>query len=162
MRSSVLKYMLVVSLLLNFSLLGAAAYTYFKQPVYRSSFTTGHSSSRWNCNRNNHLFRELSLKPGQVKVFQQKADEFHAVLAQKRQEVDQLRNSLIKQMASDVPDSRAIDTIIAQINGKQEEMQKMVVAHMLEFKSMLTQEQQKKFLNLIEGAMVMRQDGPCP
>ncbi len=163
MRTGTLKYILLVSLLLNLSLLGAAAYSHFKPPWYRPSFTAGHLPSRAECNRrSNHLFQELSLKPEQVKIFQGKADQFHTLIDQKRQEIDQLRNKLIGQMSTDLQDNRAIEATIVQINKRQEEMQKMVVAHMLEFKSMLTPEQQKKFMKLIEGAMTMRREGPCP
>ena len=63
------------------------------------------------------------------------------------------------------PRGRANDPVratIAEINGVQEEMQKMVVAHMLEFKSMLDKDQQKKFFDLIQGAMTRRQGMQCP
>ncbi len=157
MRGSIIKYILVVSLLLNFSLLGAAAYTHYRQPP------SGPARSAPECGaRGNHLFEELSLKPEQVKVFQKKADEFHAGLNRKRQDVDELRSALFYYMAADTPDNRAIEATIARINGKQEEMQKMVVAHMLEFKSMLNKDQQKKFLSMIQGAMAQRREAGCP
>ena len=41
-------------------------------------------------------------------------------------------------------------------------MQKSVVSHMLDFKSMLDKEQRKKFFDLIQGAMDLRNDGVCP
>ncbi len=165
MRGGIIRYILVVSLLLNFSLLGAAAYTHYRQPAYRpvSALSSGPARSAPECSvRGNHLFHELSLEPEQVKVFQKKADEFHAGLSGKRQEVDQLRNALFQHMAADVPDNRAIEATIARINDKQEEMQKMVVAHMLEFKSMLNKDQQKKFLSMIQGAMTQHREAGCP
>ena len=69
---------------------------------------------------------------------------FHTRLTKKRQEVDRLRVSLVALMRADNPDNKAIEATIAQINKIQEEMQKMVVSHMLEFKSMLDKDQQKK------------------
>ena len=77
MKDSILKYILIVSLLMNVSLLGAAAYTHYRQPV-RSSYRTAHS---WDRAAPGPLapfgpgmfFEELSLKPEQVKLFQQKA-----------------------------------------------------------------------------------------
>ncbi len=65
-------------------------------------------------------------------------------------------------MRADNPDQKAIEATIAQINKTQEEMQKTVVAHMLEFKSMLDKDQQQKFLNMIEGAMGQRGEMQCP
>ena len=49
----------------------------------------------------------------------------------------------------------------AEINQAQEEMQRAVVAHMLEFKSMLDKDQQKKFFDLIEKVMTGKKGLPC-
>jgi Spy/CpxP family protein refolding chaperone len=165
MKDNLLKFLLIVSLLLNFSFLGAAGFTYYHQarhglppffygapgrvPVGSSSFQP-------------HLFEALSLKPEQRKLFEQKAPLFHEALEKKREEVDRLRRSLFDLMGEDHPDSKAIETTIAEINGVQEDMQKLVVAHMLQFKSMLDKDQQKKFFDLIQGAMTRRQEIQCP
>jgi Spy/CpxP family protein refolding chaperone len=164
MRNNLLKYILIVSLLLNFSLLGAAAYTHYRQTRFGppplagligGPVHPGHSGPGM-------LFEELSLKPEQVKIFQEKAVLFHNALARKRQEVDRLRNSLIVLMGAENPDHKAIEGTITQINKIQEDMQKTVVSHMLEFKSMLNKDQQKKFLLLIEGAMGQGRQAVCP
>jgi uncharacterized membrane protein len=173
MRDKILKYILVISLVLNLSFLGAAGYTHYKQTRYRAPFAgipagpapfgpgmpvrtpSGYAVPGW-------LFEKLALKPEQLKLFQQKAGSFHAALDQKRQEVDRLRTALFGLMRADNPDQKAIEATIAQINREQEEMQKTVVAHMLEFRAMLNKEQQKKFLDLIEGAMVQRGEMQCP
>jgi len=165
MKVNPLKYILVLSLLLNFSLLGAAGYTYYRQnrhqpapfgygvpgrvPVGSSSFHP-------------HLFEALSLKPEQRKLFEHKAPLFHEALDKMREKVDRLRTSLFELMRADDPDSKTIEATIAEINGVQEDMQKMIVAHMLEFKSMLDKGQQKKFFDLIQGAMTRRQGIQCP
>jgi Spy/CpxP family protein refolding chaperone len=165
MRDNLLKYVLVLSLLLNFSLLGAAGYTYYQQKRYRPSpfgygppgrVPVGSSSIQ------PHLFEALSLKPEQRKLFEQKAPLFHEALEKKREEVDRLRRSLFDLMGADHPDSKAIEATIAEINGVQEDMQKLVVAHMLGFKSMLDKDQQKKFFDLIQGAMTRMQEIQCP
>ena len=164
MKDNLLKYILIVSLLLNFSLLGAAVYTHYRQtrfgpppfagliggPVRPGPFGPG------------MLFEELSLKPEQIKLFQQKAAVFHTALAKERREVDRLRTFLITLMRADNPDNKAIETTITHINKIQEDMQKTVVSHMLEFKSMLDKDQQKKFLHMIEGAMGQRKGEICP
>jgi Spy/CpxP family protein refolding chaperone len=164
MKDNILKYILVVSLLLNFSFLGAAGYTYYHQTRYRASpfgyglpgrVPVGSSIQP-------HLFEALSLKPEQRKLFEQKAPLFHEALDKKREKVDQLRRSLFDLMGGDHPDSKAIEETISEINGVQEDMQKMVVAHMLQFKSMLDRDQQKKFFDLIEKAMTRRQEIGCP
>jgi Spy/CpxP family protein refolding chaperone len=165
MKANLLKYILVLSLLLNFSLLGAAGYTYYQQNRHQPApfgygvpgrLQVGSSSFH------PHLFEALSLRPEQRKRFEQKATVFHKTLQKKGQGVDRLRRSLFDLMGADHPDNKAIDTTIAEINGVQEDIQKMIVAHMLEFKAMLDKGQQKKFFDLIQGAMTRRQEIQCP
>jgi Spy/CpxP family protein refolding chaperone len=164
MKDSILKYILIISLLLNVSLLGAAAYTHFRQarfgpppfaglggpPGQAAPFGPG------------MFFGDLSLKPEQVKLFQQKAVLFHDALNKNRREVDRLRVSLLALMRADNLDNKAIEATIGRINAAQQDMQKMVVSHMLEFKSMLNKDQQKKFLDMIDGAMRERKEAACP
>jgi Spy/CpxP family protein refolding chaperone len=156
MKNNFLRYVLILSLLLNFSFLGAAGYTHYKRSKVPAVWPL-------NCvPQGNYLFQQLSLKPDQINMFQQKALSFHDLLAKKRQEVAQLRKYLIGFLRADNLDQRAIDATIAQINSRQQDTQKMVVAHMLEFKSLLNKDQQKKFLDLVEGAMAKRNEVASP
>jgi Spy/CpxP family protein refolding chaperone len=164
MKDNILKYILIISLLMNVSLLGAAAYTHYKQVrYYRTAPFLGPSGTPGPLAPfgPGMLFEELSLKPEQVKFFQQKAQLFHGSLVKKREEVDRLRVSLLVLMRADNPDGKVIEATIARINKEQEEMQKIVVSHMLEFKSMLNKDQQKKFMDMIEGAMGERKEAMC-
>jgi Spy/CpxP family protein refolding chaperone len=160
MKGNLLKYILVLSLLLNFSLLGAAGYTYYQQNRYRPPFFGYGAPGRVPAASSiqPHLFEALSLKPEQRTLFEQKAPLFHEALDKEREKVARLRGSLFDLMRADYPDSKAIETTIAEINGVQQGMQKLVVAHMLEFKSMLDKDQQKKFFDLIQGAMTRTQE----
>jgi len=153
MKDNLLKYILALSLLLNFSLLGAAGYTFYQQNRYRTSPFGYGAPGRVPASSSiqPHLFEALSLKPEQRKLFEQRAPLFHEALDKKRKKIDRLRRSLVDLMRADDPDSKAIEATIAEINGVQEDMQKMVVAHMLEFKSMLDKGRQKKFFDLIQG-----------
>ncbi len=169
-----LKYLLVVSLALNVSFLGAAAYTRYVQPRFQASAPfvmggRGHGPfgpgmpmrSPAEGRMPGWMFQELGLKPEQVKALQQKAQNFHAALQGKRQEVDAARADLFRLVRSENPDRNAIETTIARISKTQEEMQKAVVNHMLEFKAMLNAEQQKKFFNMMEGSMGPRGGMQC-
>ncbi len=165
MKVNLLKYLLVLSLLLNFSLLGAAGYAYYSRnrshpPSLGYGVPAGVAVGP--CSTQPHLFEALSLKPEQRKLFEQKAPLFHEALGKKKEEVDRLRRSLFDLMRTDHPDSKAMEATIAEINGIQEEMQKMIVAHMLEFKSMLDTGQRKKFLDMIQEAMTRRREAQCP
>jgi Spy/CpxP family protein refolding chaperone len=164
MKNNLLKYILIVSLLLNFSLLGAAAYTHYRQTRFGPPPLAGLIGGpvRPGPFGPSMLFEELSLKPEQIKLFQQKAAVFHSGLTKERREVDRLRTSLIALMRADNPDPKAIETTITQINKIQEDMQKTVVSHILEFKSLLNKDQQQKFLLMIEGAMGQGPPAVCP
>jgi hypothetical protein len=165
MKDSILKYILIISLLLNVSLLGAAAYTHFRQNRFGPPPFAGLGGPPGQAAPFGPamFFGDLSLNPGQVKLFQQKAVLFHDALNKNRREVDRLRASLISLMRVDHPDNKAIEGTVAGINKEQEEMQRMVVSHMLEFKSMLNKDQQKKFLDMIDGAMGQRRgEAACP
>jgi Spy/CpxP family protein refolding chaperone len=157
MKNKTLKLIFVISLILNISVLASAGYTHYKQTRHRP-LQMGYELQKGS----SHLFEELALKPEQLSAFQEKALPFHAGMAKKRQEVDRLRASLFGLMRADNPDRIEIEATIAQINRAQEEMQKMVVAHMLQLKSMLDKEQQKKFLDLVEGAMRQQREMQCP
>jgi Spy/CpxP family protein refolding chaperone len=156
MENNFFKYILVLSLLLNISFLGAAGYTY-----YQSSYAPVAGSL--NCDpKSNYLFRQLSLKPEQIKILQQKALSFHDLMGKKKQEIGQMRESLFGFLRADNSDNQAIQETILKINRTQAEMQKMVVAHMLEFKALLDKDQKNKFLNLVEGAMAKRKGAVYP
>ena len=139
MKDNLLKYILVLSLLLNFSFLGAAGYTYYQRNRYPSApfgYGLTERGPVGSPSIHPHLFEALSLSPEQRKVFDL--------------------------MRADHPDSKAIEATISEINRVQEDMQKLVVAHMLQFKSMLNEEQNRKFFDLIQGAMATRQEIQCP
>lgn len=161
MKDNILKFVLVLSLLLNISMLVSAGYTYYKQSRYQASpFGYGLQKPGWQvpgC-----FFEELSLKPEQVRTMQQRAFTFHADLDRKRRDIDQKRISLVTLMRATSPDSKAIDTTIVEINRLQLEVQKTAVAHMLEFKGMLDKDQQVRFFNLIEGTMRKGTGLQCP
>jgi Spy/CpxP family protein refolding chaperone len=155
MKGNLFKYILVLSLLLNFSLLGAAGFTYYQQTRYRA-VPYGHpvQGRAPVCSSiHPYLFEALALKPAQREQFEQKAPSFHEALDKKGAEINRLRGSLFELMRADQPDTQAIDATIAEINRIQRDMQKLIVAHMLEFKSMLDKGQQKRFFDLIQGAM---------
>ena len=102
------------------------------------------------------------MKPDQLRTMQQKASTFHADLNRKGLEIDQKRSFLVNLMRAASPDAKAIDATIAEINLLQLNIQQIAVAHMLEFKGMLDKDQQKKFLDLIDGAMAKGTGLQCP
>ena len=147
MKNSTLKFILAVSLILNISILATAGYLYYRQSDYWiSPFGVKIKKDRF-------LFEELSLKPEQLKSMKEKAVNFRADIDRRRKEIAEKRMAMLNLMRADIPDKKAIDTVISDISGKQEEMQRVVAIHILEEKATLDKDQQKKFLDLIEDAM---------
>ena len=156
MRSSILKFILIVSLALNISVIGTAGYLYYKQSGYWiSPFGKKMEKGRF-------LFEELSLRPEQLKDMKSRAIPFRAEIDHMRNEITQKRKELIRLMRGDNPDVNAIDIVISEINVMQGEMQRKIAVHILEEKSLLDKAQQKKFLDLIENAMTQGKQPGCP
>lgn len=161
MKNNILKVVLILSLLLNVSMLVSAAYIYYIQSRDKTH-SLGCGTQKSGNQVRNHFFEELSLRSDQLTTMQQKASTFHTDLNRKMQEIDQKRASLITLMRSSSPDAKAIDSAIAEINRLQLDIQQSAVAHMMEFKGMLDKGQQQKFLDLIEGAMTKGTGLQCP
>jgi len=147
MKNSLLKFTLAASLILNLTVLATAGYHYYKQSrTWVSPFGKVMEKDRF-------LFEELSLNPNQMAAMKKEAQLFRAEIDRRRQEIDAKRKELVARMRDQNPDKKAIDRTIKEISGKQEEMQRMIVGHMLEVKSSLDAGQQRKFFDLIERNM---------
>ena len=147
MKDNTFKFILVISLLLNISLLSTAGYVYYKQGKSRIS-PDAHMTQK-----GGYLFEELSLKPEQAQRLKEQAISFHEEIDKKRLEVIHKRIALVGLLRSDHPNREAIGTTISQISKIQGEIQRMVALHILEAKATLDKDQQKRFLDLIEEAM---------
>lgn len=161
MQNKILKFALILSLLLNISMLASAVYTHYVQSRFASRPFADHGQKTGEFGAP-YLFEELSLKPDQLRTMQHKAMAFHADLERNGRQIDQRKMSLLTLMRMDNPDKKAIETTIVKITGLQHDVQKTAVAHMLEFKGMLDKDQQKRFFDLIEGAMTKSSGLPCP
>jgi Spy/CpxP family protein refolding chaperone len=156
MKNSLLKFALVASLILNLTVLATAGYHYYqKTHTWVSPFGKVMEKDKF-------LFEELSLKPEQLAAMKNKGISFRAEIDRRRQEIDAKRKELVALMRSQSPDKKAIDRTIKEISGKQEEMQRMIVGHMLEIKSSLDIDQQRKFFDLIERNMAGSGQLSCP
>lgn len=156
MKSSTLKFILLISLILNISFLGAAGYQYYK----KSSHWT--SPFGYKMEKDHFLFEGLSLRPDQLKSMRETATKFRKVIDEKRQLIASKRKELITLMRQDNPDKNAIAVVVSEISKMQEEMQRMIAIHMLSMKTGLDKEQQEKFLDLIENAMTEGRQMGCP
>jgi Spy/CpxP family protein refolding chaperone len=156
MKNSLLKFALAVSLVLNLTVIATVGYRYYAQSrMWVSPFGKVMEKDRF-------LFEELSLKPEQMAAMKKEAMLFRAEIDKRRLEIDAKRKELVALMRSQSPDKKAIDGTIKEISGKQEEMQRMIVGHMLEIKASLDADQQRKLFDLIERNMVGIGPMACP
>ena len=155
MKNSAFKFLLIISLILNISFLGAAGYQYYKKSTYWTS------PFGYMMKKGHFLFEELSLRPDQLKTMREAATKFRAIIDEKRQAVASKRKELITLMRQDNPDRYAIAAVVSEINRMQEEMQRMIAMHMIDMKAELDKDQQKKFLDLIENAMAKGRQIGC-
>lgn len=147
MKNSILKFALTASLILNISILATAGYVYYKQSDYWVS------PCGVKMKKDRFLFEELSLRPEQLKTMKERAIDFRKEIDRRRKDIAEKRLVMLNLMRADISDKKAIDSVISDISGKQEEMQRVVAMHILEGKATLDKDQQKKFLDLIEDAM---------
>jgi len=156
MKNSLLKFALAASLVLNLTVITTIGYRYYAQSrMWVSPFGKVMEKDRF-------MFEELSLKPEQMKVMKQEAMLFRAEIDRRRLEIGEKRKELVALMRSQSADKKAIDGTIREISGKQEEMQRMIVGHMLEIRSSLDADQQRKFFELIERNMTGSGPMACP
>jgi Spy/CpxP family protein refolding chaperone len=156
MKNNILKFALAASLILNLTVFATAGYHYYQQSrTWVSPFGKVMKKDKF-------IFEELSLKPDQLAAMKNKAITFRAEIDRRRMEIETRRKELVTLMRDQDPDKKAIDATIKEISGKQEEMQRMVIGHMLEMKSSLDEGQQRKFFDLIERNMAGSGQMTCP
>ncbi len=156
MRIGFLKISLAVSLIFNLSVLGAAGYFHFKKNVYWVS-PIGVKMPK-----DKFLFEQLSLRSEQMKRMRDKAIPFRAEIDRRMGEIASKRDHLFSLMRADTPDTKAIKTTVAEISRIRGEVEDMVATHILQEKAMLDKDQQTKFLDLIENAMLKGNQPECP
>lgn len=156
MRSSILKFILLVSLALNLSIICTVGYFCYRQSIY---WITPFGQK---IEKDRFLFEKLSLRPEQLKEMKSRGMQFRSEIDRQRLEIAQKWKELITVMRSDVPDVNSINSVISEINGMQGEMQRKIAVHILAEKSLLDKAQQKKLLDLIEKAMTKGRQTGCP
>lgn len=96
------------------------------------------------------IARELDLTDAQKEKMKAARERQQRKAIQTRADIQLARLDLRKLMQADKPDQRAIDAQIDRISGLEAGLHKSRVAAMLEFRAMLTPEQQKKLKELRE------------
>lgn len=139
MNSKVLKSVLLVSLIFNFSIVSAAGYFYFTHGG------TGRAEKR-----QAFYAKKLGLTPEQVEKIKEEDLRFRAAVESARTELMSKRRSLLSVLKEERPDRAAIDTLLSEIVGLQGKIEAQAIEHIINEKSVLDKEQQAGFVDLLE------------
>lgn len=156
MKGSTLRFLLLMSVVFNIAIMATAGYLYYRQQGYWTS------PFGLRMKKDHFLFEELSLSPDQARRLREGAIPFRAEIDRRREDISGRRQALVRLLREERPDTAAVNAAISDISRQQEEMQRMIVTHMIEVKRELSGEQQKRFLDLIEGAMRPGREAGCP
>ena len=155
MKGNLSRFILYVSIALNISMLSAAGYFFYRHQRHRlSPFADMPKAERL-------IFEKIQLRPDQISALKAKSSAFCAEMSKKGQEIVRLRKMLFFNLAMDNPDKKGTETVIADINKIQGELQTSVANHILEEKSILDDEQQMKFFDLLEKSLDKRKHFRC-
>lgn len=144
MKGKLLKFILIISLILNFSMLATTGYYYCRDSGCLGIFS-GRSARKMEI-----LSKSLGLTPDQQKNIKEKDVAFRRSVTETREKISGKRMTLIDLLQKDNPDREAINTLLSDIASLQKQTQMLVVEHIIEERAVLNKEQQKKYSELIK------------
>jgi len=155
MKNSLLRPLLLISLLFNLAILATVAYHYSqRQATWTSPF--GHTIKK-----DHFLFEQLALPPAQAEAMRRQSIPFRDEIDRQREGIAQEHRGLLQLMRQDTPERTAIEAQVKAISLRQEEMEMRVVSHLLTVKGLLPPEKRGQFFDLIEQGMNQGGDSGC-
>jgi hypothetical protein len=146
MRGKLLIVVLTLSLVVNASAVATIGYHY-----WRNTCLTPSSPCPLNP-ADHHPYQDLGLSPEQLTKMTQMAQSFHSHLNQLEGVVETKRNLLIDALGEEKIDLPRTETIRKEIADYQDEIQKEVIAHIVESKKIMNSDQQKRFIELLRAS----------
>lgn len=143
MKTKTLKLILAVSLLFNFTIIGAAGYFLIKERscrAFRGDLSRRHAV----------MAKKLNLSEEQQKAFSESDAAFRKALESSRAELMVKRGALFALIKEDSPDRAAVDAAVSEISALQGRIEAQVVGHILDEKASLSKEQQEEYMLLLE------------
>ena len=149
MKSRLLIIVLFLSLAVNAGVLGAMGYHYY-------SYATGTSPTA-PCPLSpgdGYLYQSLGLSPAQLAKMEPLARKFHGQLAELGTVMEGKKGQLVDSLQKGADPTR-IENLQKEMAGLQGEIQKEVIAHIMETKKMLNTQQQEHFFKLMRRSMTI-------
>ena len=147
MNKKGLMIILVLSLAINASVLGTMGYHYywnfFGTPPAPCPLSPAHQ----------HLYEQLGLSTPQLAQMEPIAAKFHERLANMGATMKGKNERLVELLGQKDVDQSQVEGLRKEIAGIQDEIQKEVIAHILESKTILDPKQQERFFDLIRQSL---------
>ena len=146
MRSKWLTFILILSLAINAAVLATMGYHYYGNASTPSSSPCPMSPG------DSHLYQSLGLSDTQLAKMEPVAQKFHSRLAELGAAMEGKRELLVDLLAKD-GDPAGIENLRSEMAGIQDEIQREVIAHIIEVKKILDPKQQQRLFDLMKQSM---------
>jgi Spy/CpxP family protein refolding chaperone len=151
MKRKSLLFVVVLSLAINASVLGTMGYHYYRDASLAKDAPCPLSPAH------QHLYQQLGLSTPQLAQMEPVAQKFHERLGELETAVKGGNERLVELLGQKVVDPVQVEGLRKEIAGIQDEIQKEVIAHILESKKILDAKQQKQFFALMNQSMAAGQ-----
>jgi len=147
MRNRWIVMFLVLSLAMNTAVLAAVGYNFYRN-CRQPSTTDGHSHDR-----EHHFYEVLGLSPTQLEKMAPMADAFHRRLKKFHSAMEHKKDVMLNLLGEEGVNQTRIETLRKEMATIQDNVEKTVIAHVLDVKKILDDSQRKQFFDLLRKSM---------
>ena len=147
MKGKSLLFVLILSLAINASILGTMGYHYYRDASSAKNAPCPLSPAH------QHLYQQLGLSTPQLAQMEPLAQKFHERLGQLETSMKGKNERLVELLGQKEVNPGQVEGMRKEIAGIQDEIQKEVIAHILDSKKILDAKQQKQFFALMSKSM---------
>ena len=151
MRGKLFVFILFLSLAINASVLGTVGFRYYREASLAKEAPFPLSPSH------QHLYQHLGLSAPQLVQMEPLAQNFHERLGKLELAMKGKNDRLVELLGQKEVDPVQVEGVRKEIAGIQDEIQKEVIAHILETKKILNAKQQNQFFALMSQGMAAGQ-----
>ena len=150
MRPKWLIFVLVLSLAINAAIIATTGYHYYLSASAKTLAPCPLSPA------DGHLYQSLGLSDAQLSKMDPLAQKFHSRLAELGAAMRGKRELLVDLLSKN-GDPASIENLRREMAGIQDDIQKEVIAHIIESKKILDSKQQQRFFDLMRQSMTRTQ-----
>jgi len=151
MKGKILIFVLILSLAINASILGTMGYHFYRDALIAKDVPCPVSPAH------QHLYQQLGLSAPQLTKMEPLAQKFHGRLAELESATKGKNERLVELLGKKEMDPVQVEGLRKEIAGIQDEIQKEVIAHILDSKKILDAKQQNQFFALMSQSMATGQ-----